>query len=245
MVEPNDQSEDIGAWGEEPEVAPVAYNPIPSSLLMPYTIIAMEDIEKIMYEDYIKKIKELLYTNEDTAITLLKMYKWNADKLQQEYFANDKEVLYKCGLMPDPKTAVAEGSLSNCMICFESLEGRTVDNLICGHKFCGECWSQYCQASVKSGKDCVLTRCPLVGCPIIVPKSIFDKYLPKELSKEYTKHVCKSFTDENKAMKWCPAPGCKYIALNESLARMDITCKCGKIYCFGCGEDTMCPALVN
>ena len=238
MVEPEDSE---NAWGEEPEVAATSYQDVPQALLVPYAIIAMEDIEKIMNNDFIKKTRELFCTTEDTAITLLKIYKWNSDKLTQEYFANTNNVLCSCGLIPDPKAMTDEGSSSNCLICLESLAGKPVDNLICGHKFCGDCWSMYCQAAVKSGKDCVMTRCPLVGCPIIVPKSIFVKHLPTELSKEYTKHVCKSFTDENRAMKWCPAPGCKYIALNESLARMDINCKCGKIFCFGCGEETHVP----
>eukprot|EP00826_Nyctotherus_ovalis_P024576 TRINITY_DN1898_c0_g3_i1.p2 TRINITY_DN1898_c0_g3~~TRINITY_DN1898_c0_g3_i1.p2 ORF type:complete len:490 (-),score=172.28 TRINITY_DN1898_c0_g3_i1:96-1565(-) len=227
-------------WENEPEVPSEGYNNIPQSLLIPYSLIEINEIEKSMYV-CIRNIKELFATSEDNAITLLKMYKWNEDKLQQDYFANDKAVLQKCGLVPDPSVGTQKGSQTDCLICFTSLAGRPVDKLSCGHVFCSDCWSMYVTAAVKSGKDCVLTRCPLVGCPIIVPKSIFDKYLSESQRHDYIKHVCKSYTDENKAMRWCPAPGCTFLALNESLVQVDITCKCGHVFCFSCGEESHLP----
>ena len=233
--------EDIGnEWEEGPESMSNECNSIPQSLMVPYTILAINDIEKNMY-NCIKNIKDLFCTSEDNAITLLKMYKWNEDKLQQDYFSDDKGLLKKCGLVPDPKMEIGEGSTTECLICMSSMEGKTVDKLICGHTFCSCCWGMYVKAAVESGKDCVLTRCPLVKCPIIVPKSIFDKYLPEELKNVYIKHVCKSYTDENKEMRWCPAPGCKFLAFNESLAKIDITCQCGFIFCFGCSDESHLP----
>ena len=241
MMEKNNMEEEEKGWEDE-ELADPYYkmHEVPTTMLMPFTIIAMEDIEMTMNE-CIRKTKELFCTSEDNAITLLKMYKWNDDKLQQDYFGDDKAVSYKCGLLPDPNNMVLVEDSTFCMICFDTLTKENSDKLVCGHTFCNNCWTMYCQAAVKSGKDCVLTRCPTVGCPIVVPKSIFAKYLTPAMFPEYWKFICKSFTDENKTMKWCPAPGCKYIALNETLARIDITCKCGKIFCFGCGEETHVP----
>ncbi len=233
-------AEDKG-WDEEgPSEGYTSLGDIPQVLLPSYTIIGMEELEKAM-NDCIKHIMDLFSTTEDNAITLLKIYKWNEDKLQQEYFADQDKVLVKHGMMVDTSLGLVQPESPNCMICLESLEGKKVDHLVCGHTFCDSCWSMYCQAAVKSGKDCVLTKCPLVGCPVVVPKSIFRRYLPEWMFPDYTKLVCRSFTDENKAMKWCPAPGCKYIALNESLAKIDITCKCGKMFCFGCGEESHVP----
>lgn len=231
-------------WDIEPDIPSGEYSNIPQSLLVPYTLIDIDEIEKSMYV-CIKNIKELFATSEDGAITLLKTYKWNEDKLQQDYFTNDKAVLQKCYLAPDPKAKIKSGSQTDCLICFTSLKDRPVDKLSCGHIFCSDCWAMYVAAAVNSGKDCVLTRCPLVGCPIIVPKSIFDKYLPENLRRDYIKHVCKSYTDENKAMRWCPSPGCRFLAINESLAQVDITCKCGYVFCFSCGDESHLPCTCS
>jgi len=236
--------EDMGEWDKEPELSPIEYSNIPQSLLTSYTLIEIGDIEKSMYV-CIKNVKELFATSEDSAITLLKIYRWNEDKLQQDYFANDKAVLQKCGLVKDPKGITQDSSDIDCLICLSSLKGRPVDKLICGHIFCSECWAMYVTAAVKNGKDCILTRCPLVGCPIIVPKSIFDKYLSDDLRRDYLKHVCTSYTDENKAMRWCPAPGCKYLVLNESLTQVDVTCKCGYVFCFSCGDESHLPCACD
>jgi len=236
--------EDIDGWEEEPEIITNNYMKIPQSLMIPYTIIEINEIEKSMYT-CVKNVKELFAISEDNAITLLKMYKWNEDKLQQDYFANDKTVLQGCGLVPDPSTGIKEGSKTDCLICLSSLQDRPVDKLICNHVFCSDCWAMYVIVSVKSGKDCVLTRCPLVDCPIIVPKTIFDKYLSEDLRNDYIKHVCKSYTDENKAMRWCPAPGCTFLAVNESLVQVDVTCKCGYIFCFSCGGESHLPCTCD
>jgi hypothetical protein len=116
------------------------YGVIPQSLLVPYSVIQINEIEKSMYV-CIKNVKELFATSEDNAITLLKMYKWNEDKLQQDYFANDKAVLQKCGLVHDPKAAI-EGSKTDCLICFNSLQGQGLIScyvIMCFAVIVGDC----------------------------------------------------------------------------------------------------------
>lgn len=43
-------------------------------------------------------------------------------------------------------------------------------------------------------------------------------------------------------MRWCPAPGCIYLAKNSSLMKIEIKCKCGHLFCFGCGAESHSPA---
>lgn len=44
-------------------------------------------------------------------------------------------------------------------------------------------------------------------------------------------------------MRWCPSPGCTYaIKSNKMLVyRTTCGCKCGKEFCFNCGEDSHDP----
>ena len=50
---------------------------------------------------------------------------------------------------------------------------------------------------------------------------------------------CKSFTDNNKSVKWCPysKEGCEYAAQRASdfVTNKLVGCICGNIYCFTCG----------
>ena len=204
-----------------------------------YTVIELAQIEERM-NSTVGEIQEWFSLPEDVAITLLKVYHWNKEKLKID-FANDQTtVMAKCGLIPDP-TAEVTKSGDHCLICWNPLAGKAVDNVACGHTFCCECWDQYCQTQVKSGKNCLLTRCPQEGCVVVVPKGIFARHLTPALLVDYTKLVCKSFTEENKTIRYCPAPGCKYLVENETLTNVDVACKCGKVYCYGCGEDSHIP----
>ena len=233
-----DEKKEMDAWDNEPQMtSQTSYTGI---FVPAYAIIDMDKIETSMQE-CLNKIIEEFSMSEDDSITLLKAYRWNTDKLHQKYLEDHMKVKYTCGLLSDPSQKVEQTESPNCLICYEPIAGKALDNVACGHTFCSVCWKGYCESAVKSEKDCVLTRCPLVGCPVVVPKSIFKKYLSPDLFKEYNKLICKSYTDENKMMKWCPAPGCKFIACNESLSRIDVACKCGKIFCFGCGEESHIP----
>ena len=57
---------------------------------------------------------------------------------------------------------------------------------------------------------------------------------------------CKSFTDNNKSVKWCPysKDGCEYAAqrANDFVTNKLVGCICGNIYCFTCGQESHWPA---
>jgi len=44
----------------------------------------------------------------------------------------------------------------------------------------------------------------------------------------------KSFTDDNKSVKWCPRAGCENCVETRNLAIKDVTCECGLRFCFKC-----------
>lgn len=205
-----------------------------------YKILSMDDVEKKLTER-VELIKDLFQTTEDDAITLLKFYKWDNHKLQQDYFENDIKIKISAGLLLPPGIIFEHHIDSACLICLNKLLSKPNDCLLCGHKFCSDCWNNYIKFTVEKGKDCLMAKCPLAGCPIIIPKSIYAKYLSPKLLLEYKKYLCKSFTDDNKYVRWCPAIGCKYLAYNEQLTLIEIKCTCGNKFCFGCGEPSHNP----
>ena len=54
---------------------------------------------------------------------------------------------------------------------------------------------------------------------------------------------CKSFTDDNKDVRWCPFRGCEYASnkLNYSTGSV-VNCVCDYSYCFKCGQEQHRPA---
>ena len=50
------------------------------------------------------------------------------------------------------------------------------------------------------------------------------------------RYVVGSFVDDNKTLKWCPAPGCKNSIEYSKNQPRDICCDCGHRFCWQCRE---------
>lgn len=53
----------------------------------------------------VNEVRELLGLTADQAILVLRYYKWNFDKLQNEWFENERKLKKKIGLEFDPEVA--------------------------------------------------------------------------------------------------------------------------------------------
>ena len=79
-------------------------------------------------------------------------------------------------------------------------------------------------------------------CNMAVPHSTFLHFLKGEDLKTYQKWYCKSYTDDNKKVRWCPFAGCDYCVVYQDGGVMDVNCKCGNNFCFKCGSESHKPA---
>ena len=107
----------------------------------------IKDIERNQNER-VRAAMELFNVSDDEAVILLREYKWNQDRLEADWFDNDKKVRIKCGTDVDPQILKRDPKVDNskatrnkglCNICFSPFEGKK-DCLHCGHEFCTECW---------------------------------------------------------------------------------------------------------
>lgn len=57
----------------------------------------------------------------------------------------------------------------------------------------------------------------------------------------YNKWSAKSYTDDNKSVRWCPFPGCDYCVEFSDTPLYDVICKCGNAFCFRCGQESHKP----
>jgi ariadne-1 len=81
-------------------------------------------------------------------------------------------------------------------------------------------------------------------CNIKVSHSFWKKVFTRDPTSLacYLKFHCKSFTDDNKSVKWCPNPGCEYCIESRDLALKEVRCKCNFMFCFKCGISAHRPA---
>eukprot|EP00349_Pseudokeronopsis_sp_Brazil_P006337 CAMPEP_0202969920 /NCGR_PEP_ID=MMETSP1396-20130829/15821_1 /ASSEMBLY_ACC=CAM_ASM_000872 /TAXON_ID= /ORGANISM="Pseudokeronopsis sp., Strain Brazil" /LENGTH=406 /DNA_ID=CAMNT_0049697995 /DNA_START=211 /DNA_END=1431 /DNA_ORIENTATION=+ len=192
--------------------------------------------------------------DQDKAITVLRYYKWNLDKLQNEWFENEHKLKYTIGLEFNSeiakKTPAVNGSLASqnkgmCLVCYEEFSNAKVEqkalSLSCGHQFCLSDWKEYLRERVNKGFEAVFTTCMQHHCNVMVPHSLFLRLLQPDDQKTYMKWSCKSYTDDNRNVRWCPFTGCDYCVEYQDMGVTDVLCQCGNWFCFKCGNESHKP----
>lgn len=134
------------------------------------------------------EVQEFFDCSEDDAIIMLRHFKFNIEKLQNEWF--DNEGLKKAiGLEYDSKIAkefpevemsLREANEGYCIICYNEFDDgdfKCVSIPKCKHEFCKSCWSEYLINKVNEGPFSVHSMCMQDKCNLVVPHSFFMKFL--------------------------------------------------------------------
>ena len=212
-----------------------------------------------MIPSIVKQVRELLANEEDEAITLLRHYNWNVQKLQDEWLFQDENKYERMGLKydekliekyPDINASRKENNSNMCSVMYMEFEkgdpDYDSDELCCGHQFSKLSWKMYLKDKISSnGPQCVFTKCAQLRCNVVVPHSFFLKYIEDKLDdnginyyKKYINWHCKQFSDLNKNLKWCPNQSCDYAVQLSNYCMVNvITCKCGNSYCLKCQKE--------
>jgi ariadne-1 len=93
---------------------------------------------------------------------------------------------------------------SLCLICYEALANENKFSLACGHTFCLACWKLYLGNKTFEGVRGLDASCMQAHCNLKVGHNHFEKLLSSKQLEAYWKWLCKSYTDDNKMIKWCP-----------------------------------------
>lgn len=178
---------------------------------------------------------------EDVAI-LLRHFRWNKERLIEDYMDRPRKVLEDAGLGPSttgpPKLAVIPGFM--CEICCEDEDGLQTFAMKCGHRYCVDCYRHYLAQKIKEEGEAARIQCPSEGCKRIMDAKSMDLLVTADLNDRYHELLLRTYVEDKDVLKWCPAPNCVY-AVECGIKKKDldkivptVACNCGHRFCFGC-----------
>lgn len=207
-----------------------------------YTILSEEDILQ-RQEEAITAVSTVLSISRVDAGILLRHFKWSVSKVNDEWFADEEKVRRDVGLLEKPIVEVRpyEKELI-CGICFDYYLRSRMKAAACGHHFCNACWIGYIHTSINDGPGCLTLRCPDPSCSAAVGEDMVLSLVSDEDRAKYTRYLLRSYVEDNRKTKWCPAPGCEYgVDFVMGSGPYDVTCKCAYNFCWNCCEEAHRP----
>ncbi|CAN0872837.1 Probable E3 ubiquitin-protein ligase ARI7 [Linum grandiflorum] len=205
------------------------------------------DIRRLM-EDDINKISGLLCLSTSDASLILREFGWNVGMVEESWFANEIEVRRRVGL---PTTTAMEQvspqsvRYCTCSICFELKPLRSFASAACGHRFCSVCWRQYVKKSIDDGPMCLKLRCPEPSCGVAAGDDLISRIANPKGLKKYINFAFRSYVEDNRGRKWCPAPDCEcaveFDQIQSNGSNYDVSCLCSHSFCWNCCEDRHRP----
>lgn len=207
-----------------------------------YVVLSPDDIRRLMDDD-ISKVSCVLSVSRTEASALLRRYNWSVNKVHEEWFADESSVREAVGLKIQQKVVqFKESKVVACGICFEDYSSDGILASACGHPFCVECWQGYICNSIADGPGCLDLRCPEPSCKVVVSQDMIDQLTSDDDKKRYYGFLFRSYVEENRKIKWCPAPGCNFaIEFDIGSDNCEVMCGCSNYFCWSCTEEAHRP----
>ncbi|KAF3454262.1 hypothetical protein FNV43_RR04709 [Rhamnella rubrinervis] len=206
-----------------------------------YTVLTEGDIHQ-RQEDDIMRISTVLSISNVAASILLCHYNWSVSKVHDEWFADEEKVRRAVGLLEKPVLDYRNAKELTCGICFEAYPHDRIYSAACGHPFCNSCWAGYISTSINDGPGCLMLRCPDPSCAAAVGQDMINILASVEDKEKYSRYFIRSYVEDNRKTKWCPAPGCEYaVDFIVGSASYDVTCRCSYSFCWNCTEEAHRP----
>ncbi|XP_034691585.1 probable E3 ubiquitin-protein ligase ARI8 isoform X1 [Vitis riparia] len=206
-----------------------------------YTILTEADIRQ-RQEDDITRISTVLSIPRVSASILLRHYYWSVSKVHDEWFADEEKVRKAVGLLEKPVVQFPNARELTCGICFENYPRDRISSAACGHPFCGTCWAGYTSTAITDGPGCLMLRCPDPTCGAAVGQDMINLLASDEDKEKYSRYFLRSYIEDNRKTKWCPAPGCDYaVDFIVGSGSYDVSCRCSYSFCWNCTEEAHRP----
>ncbi|XP_057460267.1 probable E3 ubiquitin-protein ligase ARI7 [Actinidia eriantha] len=206
-----------------------------------YVVLKEADIRQ-RQEDDITTVSTVLSIPRADACILLRHYHWSVSNVHEAWFADEDRVRKTVGLLERPVVQFSKAKELNCGICFESFPLDRISTAACRHPFCNACWRAYMSTSIDGGPGCLMLRCPDPSCGAAVGQDMISLLASDDNNEKYTRYLLRSYVEDNRKTKWCPAPGCEYaVEFVVGSGVYDVACLCSYGFCWNCTEEAHRP----
>jgi ariadne-1 len=206
-----------------------------------FTVYHPEDIQG-QQDDLIDEVNMILDLRKEDVAILLRHFRWNKERLIEDYMDSPKKVLEDAGLGPStsgpPKLEAIPGFM--CDICCEDEAGLLSFAMKCGHRYCIDCYRHYLAQKIKEEGEAARIQCPQDGCKRIMDAKSLDLLVTADLQARYHELLTRTYVEDKDQLKWCPAPDCVN-AIECGIKKKDldkvvptVVCDCKHRFCFGC-----------
>ncbi|KAK1632745.1 hypothetical protein QYE76_007060 [Lolium multiflorum] len=211
-----------------------------------YAVLTMDAV-RARQEEHAARVADLVALTPAQAAAVLRHFKWSAAAVEDGWFANEQRVRDAVGLPQYSCSGVsANAAPLTCAICFDVHPAGAMRSAGCqAHFYCCGCWSGYVRAAVEDGARCLSIRCPDTSCSAAVVQDLVDDVADPDDARRYAEFLARSYVEESKKLRWCPAPGCdhavEFLDGERCTVQLDADCMCGYGFCLGCGEEAHRP----
>lgn len=214
-----------------------------------YKVFEPTDIKR-QQEEMMSDVNMILDMSKEDAAIMLRHFRWNKERLLEDYMDRPEKVLEAAGLSSNsasqPKLQALPGFV--CDICCEDEEGLQTFAMKCGHRYCVDCYRHYLTQKIQDEGESARIQCPSDGCGRILDSRSLDLLVTPELTDRYHELLNRTYVEDKDSFKWCPAPDCPN-AIECGVKKKDldkivptVECLCGYRFCFGCPNPDHQPA---
>ncbi|KAI3539274.1 IBR domain-containing protein [Colletotrichum filicis] len=197
-----DEPEDLGMIKDSDNKKKVAYD-------ISFKVYEPKDIQR-QQDDMIDEVNMILNIRKEDVAILLRHFRWNKERLIEDYMDAPNKVLEAAGLGSNvagpPKLEAIPGFM--CDICCEDEEGLQTFSLKCGHRYCVDCYRQYLTQKIREEGEAARIQCPAEGCGRIIDSKSLDLLVAADLNSRYHELLNRTYVEDKEILKWCPAPDC-------------------------------------
>lgn len=189
----------------------------------------------------IKQVEDIAQLSVPKCRALLIHFHWNMEKVMESYYTGDSEAVLRKA--EGASTVPSKAEALFCEICLETkTEAKDMVGLECGHGFCVECWRGYLRHKIMNEGVALTLPCPSHDCKRLMGEEAVQRLLEEdpngeEIGLRYQRLITNSFVEASKLIRWCPRGECGRAVRVTTWEAGRVVCKCGKAFCFGCGEE--------
>ncbi|PNY27588.1 E3 ubiquitin-protein ligase dbl4 [Tolypocladium capitatum] len=201
-------------------------------------------------DDMINEVNMILDMRKEDAAILLRHFRWNKERLLEDYMDRPETVLEAAGLASNSAALSKLEAIPDfvCDICCEDAEGLESFAMKCGHRHCVDCYRHYLTQKIRGEGEAARIECPADGCRRILDSRSLDLLVTADLVDRYRELLNRSYVEDKDMFRWCPAPDCPNV-IECGVKKKDldkivptVECQCGYRFCFGCPNPDHQPA---